>query len=68
MLIQNTKTISKKKSNFFKKDIEKVSTKGNYMNESEQKEMRKKRSITNTRYNWLISYVTIPIMKFADGQ
>ena len=67
MLIQNTKTISKKKSNFFKKDIEKVSTKGNYMNESEQKEMRKKRSITNTRYNWLISYVTIPIMKFADG-
>ena len=37
------------------------------MNESEQKEMRKKRSITNTRYNWLISYVTIPIMKFADG-
>ena len=38
------------------------------MNESEQKEMRKKRSITNTRYNWLISYVTIPITKFADGQ
>ena len=68
MLIQNTKTISKKKSNFFKKDNEKVSTKGNYMNESEQKEMRKKRSITNTRYNWLISYVTIPITKFADGQ
>ena len=37
------------------------------MNKFEQNEMRKKRSITNTRYNWLISYVTIPIMKFADG-
>ena len=30
------------------------------MNKFEQKEMRKKRSVTNTRYNWLINYVSNP--------
>ena len=38
------------------------------MNKFEQNEMRKKRSITNTRYNWLISSVSNPITNFVGGQ
>ena len=37
------------------------------MNKSEQKEMRKKRSIINTQYYWLISYVSNPITKTVGG-
>ena len=38
------------------------------MNKFEQNEMRKKRSSTNTRYNWLISSVSNPITNFVGGQ